>query len=76
MEDDALVVRIVLRLAHDETSTERGGTFTNCVTTEDRSPIESGIVETKCYAAGVVFVLGINQTTGERPELVRIIDRP
>ncbi len=66
-EDLATVVAV------GETVTVPAGTFTGCIRTEDWSPVEPGIIESKWYAPGVGFVLGVNQTSGVRTELVRII---
>ncbi|MBI5851706.1 MAG: hypothetical protein HZB39_11875 [Planctomycetes bacterium] len=66
-EDLATVVAV------GETVRVPAGTFTGCIRTEEWSPLEPGIVETKYYAPGFGFVLGINQTSGVRTELVRVI---
>jgi hypothetical protein len=66
-EDLATVVAV------GETVTVPAGRFTGCIHTEEWSPIEPGVVESKWYAPGVGFVLGVNQTSGVRTELVRII---
>lgn len=56
------------------TITTPAGTFTDCIRTADWTPIEPGISESKYYAPGVGFVLGVHDQTGERVELVRIVD--
>lgn len=50
-----------------------GHTFTNCVTTEERTPIEPDDVGSKTYAPGVGLVVEVDQKTGERLELVKIV---
>lgn len=67
-EDLAVVVAV------NETVTVPAGTFTRCLKTEDWTPLEPGVTESKWYAPGVGFVLGVNNTTGERTELVRIVE--
>jgi hypothetical protein len=44
------------------------GTFTNCVHTQDSSPLEPGVIEDKYYAPGVGLVLTIDPD-GTREEL-------
>ncbi len=51
------------------------GRFVNCVQTEDQTAIEPDVEELKHYAAGVGFVLTINTKTGERTELVDIVQK-
>lgn len=46
---------------------------TDCLITEDFSPIIPSLLEHKYFAAGVGFVLEIKPDTGERLELVEII---
>jgi hypothetical protein len=58
-----------------ETAVVPFGTFTNCVQTEDQTPIEPDIEEFKYYAAGVGFVLSVNAKTGNRTELVDIVQK-
>lgn len=48
------------------------GSFSNCLHTEDYTPIEPGHLENKYYAPGVGLVLATNPETGEREELVAI----
>ena len=51
------------------------GIFTNCIQTEEWTPIEPGLahVEYKYYAPGVGLVLEVNAATGQRTELVGIL---
>jgi hypothetical protein len=48
------------------------GSFSNCLETEEYSPIEPGVVENKFYAAGIGVVLEVDLETGDRTELVSI----
>jgi hypothetical protein len=65
-EDVALVLSV------DETVTVPYGTFTNCVKTQDGSPLEPGNFEWKYYAPGVGLVLEEDPVSGERLELIKI----
>lgn len=49
------------------------GTFTNCLKSEETTPLEPDALEDKFYAPGVGNVLTVDETTGERCELVRIV---
>ncbi len=49
------------------------GSFTNCVKTEDITPLSPDAIENKYYAPGVGQVLTVHQDTGERSELKQII---
>jgi hypothetical protein len=49
------------------------GTFTNCLATEDWSPLEPDHRERKYYAAGIGHVLTVNLQTGERQDLVQVL---
>lgn len=57
-----------------ETVTVPAGTFTNCIRTRDTTPIEPGNIEEKVYAPGVGLVLEIKPATGERLELIQIVN--
>ncbi len=70
--DDAEDVAMVI--ADDVTVTVPAGTFHDCVQTLDWTPIEPDVFEHKFYASGVGLVLEIDLETGERTELVRIIN--
>ncbi|MCA8952118.1 MAG: hypothetical protein KDE27_21590 [Planctomycetes bacterium] len=61
-------------LALGVTVTVPYGTFTNCLQTEDFTPLEPGVREHKFYAPGIGAVLTINLATGERAELVDVIE--
>jgi hypothetical protein len=50
------------------------GTFHNCLQTEDWTPIEPEALEYKYYAPGIGVVLEVDLETGERLELVQIIN--
>ncbi|MEO7723263.1 MAG: hypothetical protein ABIU29_01020 [Chthoniobacterales bacterium] len=52
----------------------RAGVYTNCVVTQETTPLETTLLETKSYAPGVGPILTVNLQTGERLELVRVID--
>ncbi len=45
-----------------------------CVITEDFTPLSPGEVENKYYAPGVGMILEVKPETGQRLELIRIID--
>ncbi len=45
-----------------------------CLITEDTSPLSPDALENKYYAPGVGMILEVKPTTGERLELIRIID--
>jgi hypothetical protein len=57
-----------------ETVTVPAGTFTNCIRTRDTTPIEPGNIEEKVYAPGVGLVLEVKPATGERLELIQIVN--
>jgi hypothetical protein len=59
-------------LSLTETAIVPYDSFTNCLMTEDFTPIEPGIVENKYYAPGVGLVLEVDFETGERVELIDI----
>jgi hypothetical protein len=65
-EDIAKVVSLV------ESVTVPYGSFTNCLKTEETSPLEPDALENKYYAAGIGQVLTIDLVTGERLELIQI----
>ncbi len=48
------------------------GTFTNCLKTEDYTPLEPGGLEHKFYALGVGLVLELDPESGDRTELIEI----
>ena len=54
----------------NESVTIAMGSYTNCVKTEDTTPLEPSVRENKFYCPGVGNVLEVSLTTGERVELV------
>ena len=56
----------------NETVTVPAGTFSNCLQTEDFTPIDPDNTEFKYYAPGVGTVLEINPDTGKRVELISV----
>ncbi len=58
----------------NETVTVAYGTFTGCLQTRDSSPLEPGNAEHKFYASGIGVVLEIDLESGERLELIDIIN--
>lgn len=65
---------IALVIARGVTVTVKAGTFTDCIQTQDWTPLEPGVFEHKFYAPGVGPVLEVNLETGEELELVQIIN--
>ncbi len=55
-----------------ESVTVPAGTYTNCLKTEDFTPIEPDGSEEKYYAAGIGNVLSVNVESGKRSELISI----
>jgi hypothetical protein len=49
------------------------GTFTHCLKSQEGSPLEPDVVEDKFYAPGIGDVLEVDESTGDRTELVQII---
>ena len=50
------------------------GTFTGCLETLDFTPLEPTHLEAKFYAPGIGFVLEVNLESGERTELIAILE--
>jgi hypothetical protein len=48
------------------------GSFTNCLNTKETTPLNLDDIENKFYAPGVGFVLGVDEMTGDRSELIQI----
>jgi hypothetical protein len=48
------------------------GTFSNCLKSQETTPLEPDALEDKYYAPGVGNVLTVDLVTGERDELVNI----
>ncbi len=65
-EDVAEVVSL------DESVKVTYGSFDHCLKTEETSPLEPDALENKFYCAGIGNVLTIDQTNGERLELIKI----
>ncbi len=64
-QDNARVISV------DETVTVVYGTFTGCLKTEERSPLEPGLIEFKYYAPGIGQILATVDVGGtEHEELV------
>ena len=59
----------------NETVIVPAGTFTNCLKSRERSPLEPDVVEDKFYAPGVGNVLEVDESTGDRTELVQITSK-
>ena len=61
-------------LSLNETVSVPFGTFANCLKTGDFTPIAPDALENKYYAPGVGLILEVKPKTGERLELIQIID--
>jgi hypothetical protein len=61
-------------LATNETVTVPAGTFQHCLKTLEWSPLEPDAIEHKFYAPGIGVILEVTPSTGERIELVQIIN--
>jgi hypothetical protein len=59
-------------LAIDAIVTVPAGTYTNCLQTEDFTPLDPDVKEIKYYAPGIGNVLTINPDTGKRVELISV----
>ena len=59
-------------IALSETVTVPAGTFSNCLQTEDFTPIDPDNNEFKYYAPGIGNVLTISPDTGKRVELISV----
>lgn len=70
--DNAEDVARVLSLT--ETVTVPYGTFTNCLKTEEFAPTGPGQIEHKYYAEDIGLVLIVNLDTGDRVELLNVIE--
>jgi hypothetical protein len=60
-------------LSLTESVTVPYGTFDHCLKSEETTPLEPDALEDKFYAPGVGNVLTVDQTTGEKDELVQIV---
>jgi len=59
-------------LALNATVTVPAGTYTNCLKTQETTPLETSLLEDKYYAAGIGNVLTIDRGNGDRLALVAI----
>ena len=50
----------------------RAGTFTNCLKTQETTPLDTSLLENKFYAPGVGNVLTVDANTGSEVGLVAI----
>jgi hypothetical protein len=57
-------------LALDATVTVPAGSFTGCVETKDFSTLEPDVVEHKFYCPGIGITLTVDESTGQREELL------
>jgi len=55
-----------------ESVTVSAGSFTNCLKSQETTPLETDLLEDKLYAPGVGNVLTVDEVTGERSELIEI----
>jgi len=65
-EDFAEVVSLT------ESVTVPTGSYSNCLKTKETTPLEPDLLESKFYAPHVGNILTIDETTGERSELIQI----
>jgi hypothetical protein len=56
----------------NENVTVQAGSYSNCLKTEETSPLEPEALEHKYYAKGIGNILIVDEVTTERLELVRI----
>lgn len=56
----------------NESVTTPAGSFTNCIMTEDTTPLEPRVLENKFYCPGVGTVLELNVASGTRVELLTV----
>jgi len=59
-------------LSLSESVTVPAGSFSNCLNSQETTPLETDLLEHKFYAPGVGNVLEIDANTGARIELIRI----
>jgi len=62
-------------LSVNESVTVRAGSFSNCLRSQETTPLETDLLEHKFYAPGVGNVLTIDANTGDRVELIQIITK-
>jgi hypothetical protein len=63
-------------LSLDERVVAGGRTYTNCLQSQETTPLETDLLEFKYYAPGVGNVLEVDGNTGDRLELVGIRSNP
>src|SRR5262249_26786971 len=56
----------------DSSASVPAGTYAHCLQTNDFAGLEPGVIEQKFYAPGVGSVLEIDNSTGERRQLLQI----
>jgi hypothetical protein len=59
-------------VALGQSATVPFGTFNNCLKIRETTPLTLDDIENKFYAPGVGFVLGVDEMTGDRSELIQI----
>jgi hypothetical protein len=69
-EDAAKVINL-----HGSATSPVASCASTCLVTEESTPISPGAIEHKYYKAGIGKILQIDPATGERLELIEIIDR-
>jgi hypothetical protein len=60
-------------LSLTEVITVPAGTFNHCLKSQETTPLETDLLEDKFYAPGVGNILEVDENTGERTELVKVI---
>lgn len=56
-----------------ETATVAAGSYTNCLQSQESTPLETDALEFKYFAPGIGNVLTVDLETGDRVELIQII---
>ena len=59
-------------LSLTESVTVVAGSFSNCLKSQETTPLETDLLEHKFYAPGVGNVLTIDANTGDRVELIQV----
>jgi hypothetical protein len=60
-------------LSLNESVTVPFGSFDHCLRSQETTPLEPDLLEDKFYAPGVGNVLEVDENTGERTELIKIV---
>jgi hypothetical protein len=60
-------------LSLNESVTVPFGSFDHCLRSQETTPLEPDLLEDKFYAPGVGSVLEVDENTGERTELIKIV---